>query len=521
MPEQARPPVFGTDLMPVRARDVHALRFRDNSESTGRNVKGEPLELPDLDELENLVTLATLWEQAESFQRREHRKHRRGRPREHSVFEAFFAMHAKAYYPSERCLFVQLESPRVRRMLNAALRQAWPDHPHRQLPAKPMSRCQFRHFRQKHLVDNDEEHQHLFSANERQAVKAAVHMGMLRPRDGSLAHPSSSRIAYGDDSYIRSRIKKPKTKGDPKRRRDPDARPYSGNNRAYAGSHGHHITLVGIRNSHRQERIPLHLSVRPAHKKEADRFVETVENLRDEHPEVRQGLLGVAYDMAIKSRAIDDLYDLGLLPIGKVSLTNSRKPASVVLHDETFHCTNGTTHVMDIRVLNTVPCVSFIDGNGDLNYQPLARLDTYRRPNADGTWRWYGEFQIPDHSWMGALAGATTTFRLDSIHEERYGRARRRTLALRGIPESDPYYKEAFGVREDAESTFSSMKVPMLHRRARSITARRVNLDLLAFQTKETITALIAHHERTGADVSQWFGQHSPLARDGPLLLAA
>lgn len=326
MPEQARPPVFGTDLMPVRARDVHALRFRDNSGSTGRNVKGEPLELPDLDELENLVTLATLWEQAESFQRREHRKHRRGRPREHSMFEAFFAMHAKAYYPSERCLFVQLASPRVRRMLNAALRQAWPDHSHRQLPAKPMSRCQFRHFRQKHLVDNDEEHQHLFSANERQAVKAAVHMGMLRPRDGSLAHPSSSRIAYGDDSYIRSRIKKPKTKGDPKRWRDPDARPYSGNNRAYAGSHGHHITLVGIRNSHRQERIPLHISVRPAHKKEADRFVEVVENLRDEHPEVGQGLLGVAYDMAIKSRAVDDLYDLGLLPIGKVSLTNRRKP---------------------------------------------------------------------------------------------------------------------------------------------------------------------------------------------------
>ena len=61
----------------------------------------------------------------------------------------------------------------------------------------------------------------------------------------------------------------------------------------------------------------------------------------------------------------------------------------------------------------------------------------------------------------------------------------------------------------------------MLHRRARSTTARRVNLDLLAFQTKETVTALIAHHKRTGADMSKWFGQRSPLARDGPLLLAA
>ena len=32
---------------------------------------------------------------------------------------------------------------------------------------------------------------------------------------------------------------------------------------------------------------------------------------------------------------------------------------------------------------------------------------------------------------------------------------------------------------------------------------------------------LISHHERTGADVSRWFGSYSPLPRDGPLEWAA
>ena len=528
MPEAQRLPVFGTDLMPVRARDIRSRAYGDGSDPRRRNVTGEPLEIPDIEELENLVTLETLWEQTGAFERREARRCRRGRPREHSVFEAFFAMHAKAYYPSERQLFVQLTSPRVRAMLNEALREAWPDRPDRRLSSKPMSRCQFRYFRDEYLVADDDEHEQLFRSNMRQSVEAAVHAGMLKPRDGSLMKPPSSRIAYGDDSFIRSRIRPHRSKnqdgklGDSKARRvDPDARPYSGNNRAYAGSHGHHITLVGIRNAHRNERIPLHISVRPAGKKEADRFVEILRTLLDEHAEVRDGLLGAVYDMAVKAPHIDQIYDLGLLPIGKVPLTNTGQIASVVLRDEELRCADGTAKTVDLHILNTVPCLSFIDGDGEVTYQPLRRTDTYRRPNSGGGWRWYGEYEVPDFSWMGELAGAKTKIRLDSTADERAGRARRRTLALRGISEADPCFRPSFGVREDAESTFSTLKTPMLHRRARSITARRVNLDLLAFQTKETVTALIAHHKRTGADVSKWFGQRSPLPRDGPLQLAA
>ena len=66
--------------------------------------------------------------------------------------------------------------------------------------------------------------------------------------------------------------------------------------------------------------------------------------------------------------------------------------------------------------------------------QPLRSVDTYYRPNADGTRRWYQDVEVPDNAALGPLCGATATLRLNSTPQERKpGRPRRRTTALRPL----------------------------------------------------------------------------------------
>ena len=76
------------------------------------------------------------------------------------------------------------------------------------------------------------------------------------------------------------------------------------------------------------------------------------------------------------------------------------------------------------------------------------------------------------------------------------------------IPESDPWFKEVYGKREDLESINSVLKRGLLNERSRTTRKNNVLLMLLMFQLHSVIVALIAHHARTGADLSKWFGNH-------------
>ncbi|MCY4427783.1 MAG: hypothetical protein OXC05_12255 [Halieaceae bacterium] len=66
-----------------------------------------------------------------------------------------------------------------------------------------------------------------------------------------------------------------------------------------------------------------------------------------------------------------------------------------------------------------------------------------------------------------------------------------------------------FGLREDAESAFAHIK-RRTNGRARSVGADRIELDLFAHQQIVAIQAIIHHHLREQADISEWFGQYSP-----------
>ena len=262
------------------------------------------------------------------------------------------------------------------------------------------------------------------------------------------------------------------------------------------------------------------MGVKPPGITEARFYISNLRDLLDRRDQIRKSLLGAVYDMAVHSFHIDAIYDLGVMPIGKVPLTNASQVQAATLPRVMFALPNGTPEPRDVHLVDDTPALEFTDFDGYPSYQPLERIDVFRRRRS-GRWRWYGTFQVPANTPMPNVAGATATIRLDSTQDERDGLTKPRVLALRGLATSDLRFWIIFGIRETAENDFSTAKKDLLNRRARSETARRVDLDLIAHQTNEILTGLLFHHRRTGADVSRWFGKHNPLPRDGPLLQAA
>ena len=233
-------------------------------------------------------------------------------------------------------------------------------------------------------------------------------------------------------------------------------------------------------------------------------------------------MLGVTYDMALKPVHIDKLYRLGVIPFIKVTLTSRGNIAVVTLYDQTFIRSNGTTGTVTVYLVDGTPCVSFVDGDGDYYYQPLRRQDTSRIKNDAkideelDAFRWYGIWEVPENPLLGELVGATTRIRLDSTIEEIERGTGKRTNTLRAYPPSDPYFQPVYGVREDGESLFNNLKTPLIHRRVPCVGTDRLRLDLLGSQMVAVIRALTAWHDRTGGDVSAFFGQRCPMPRDGP-----
>ena len=88
------------------------------------------------------------------------------------------------------------------------------------------------------------------------------------------------------------------------------------------------------------------------------------------------------------------------------------------------------------------------------------------------------------------------------------------------FPDSDHRYGKLFGRREDSESLNADHKPRLWNGRCRTLRHLNVEFNNIAYQTHVMVTALAAHHKRTGANLTRWFGQHT-IATAAPLALAA
>ncbi len=540
-----RGPCVFSDLRPVRYTDVHGdsngpveldrddnfdweddvednpdVVFLDDYRKHKRKCAEAPLDLGDIEFLQFVLCheplLQIAWE-IESLVRAS-TKNKSGRPRECNAIEVFLFEIAAAVWDGYKSAQRNLAQPFVWSLLGNSLINAHPDNENWRLSAKPVTRGQHYRFCKRYMND------HLLDVVDRRltasAVEAATSIGILTP-DGvnSWTHPELFVVA--DGTYVPAMFKtsykdatNPKT-GETKRT-DPDAGVYKPRrnkednmvNKIYGS--GYTAVLMAIRNlQFGNERIILRTGLQTGgegKESEATAATNMYLELQQEHRYALRNVRGLAYDMALKSENKKRILDGGWIPLAKISYRPDGNPAWKILGQHEFKANKRTTVTKVVYAINGTPCILAIDGNGDYWYLPLKRLkgeNKRGRTRKDGSRsanRLYSTFAvIDDELTPRKLVGATVRIRIN-IDD--------RTLALSYIPESDPWFREIYGQREDIESANSVFKSELRNGRCRAVGKHRNRFMLLMFQLRSIITALIAHHKRTGSDIQRWFGNH-------------
>lgn len=437
-----------------------------------------------------------------------------GRPREHTVFEALLFEMVAALRASYRETARTFADPKTWRRLQDTIAQTWPWHPRRRLSDKPISREQHHRFRERYL--HGETLKEFKQTVNDVVLNAASHLGLLTAEAGSVTHPATTQIVPGDGTWIPSMYKLgPRIIIDPRtgkpRPHDPDSVAYhTPTGEIGRGAYGQQAVLPIARGPYRNERLILDTGFKPAGKSDATVFCDMVLDIYDRHPHLRKGLRGIVYDMALHATDIDRLLDAGIIPVCKVQRTKDGKPAAVNLGRHTFTNPKGRKIAVEVIAVDGTPCIIVINEKGTDSYMPLLRVHTQLNRHINIT-TVYGIWQVPNHLLTPpALKGATTRIRHNSTTEERKT-GKRRTRALRVIPEgTDPDFDDIFGLRQDTESNNSHIKSLLRNGRARTVGTTRQTLNLIAHQVSVMTTALIAHHQRTGTPLHHWFGEHQP-----------
>ncbi len=132
-------------------------------------------------------------------------------------------------------------------------------------------------------------------------------------------------------------------------------------------------------------------------------------------------------------------------------------------------------------------CVGELDEKGEVVLVELARKQIRRRINADGTYRWYGEHEVPESS-----GGGIVRVRLDQTDEDRR-RGFKRTEHLRPIPPGDDDYRRLYPRRPDIESINRALDDSLWLERAHSVGHARQLVDLMGYVLRLNSIALHRH----------------------------
>jgi hypothetical protein len=449
-----------------------------------------------------------LWELEEMIKERDVAKPKIGRPCQYTVADVILFNIINSVLRSARATERFFFDKAQWRLLREAAEEAWPDHPHRRLSVKGPSRGQYAAFRRTH-VEDDDALEEIAEKYEALCVEIAEEMGMCDASKGSWTEPAAQNMLRGDGTWIPSLYNSsspnyvdPKTGEIIPTRHDPDAAAYRDNTQA----NGLMLVSILLRNPYPNERLITALDYKP-HANMSDATVATNMALRI-FP-LLPGLQGFVYDMALYPADYDRLLSAGLLPISKVQRTKTNNSSSFNLNEHDFTLTDGTKKLIVVQAVDGTPRIELLIGD-EMQTVGLVRVRTTRTPNRTGTYRFYGTWQIPDFPGVPRnLRHATTTIRHNSTTDEIADKTPR-TRSLRVIPETDDSFNRLFGLREDSESMHHHLKMTLLNGRARSVGRHRQLFDFHGYQAHVAITALLAWHHRTGADLSRWFGQWRP-----------
>jgi len=483
---------------PTSKKDVRPRRHR-TSHTT-------PLNLDTLDFHAAYAVFGPIWDFAESIDSQLATRRGPGRPREYAMCSIVMSDVMLQQKLSVRGTFRSIENPIAWNHLRHRVEQAWPEHPERRLPEKPLSRYQYNRGR-KILLNEvfcyiDQLREHVRTTQ----LEIAKRIGCFANTD-SLTHPDSHNIIYGDATWMASLYAS--TSDTPHidaetgeilgRLYDPDAERYRDGTQAP----GNYWVSLSVRTKHEHERVIVDAQFKPRGVGDGGVFTNMVLPIFEVHPQIR----GVGYDMALYATDQDRILDTGRHVLVKTPLTKKGRRAEVPLGALIFK--DGARSIsMPVTAVDGTPGVQLVV-DGQRHFQPLERVQTKLRNKTV-----YGRWRIPKHPSVSAhLQGLTTMIRHSSTADERANN-KPRTRALRTIPPTDADWAGLYGGREDLESMHNNMKEKMFGRRARAVGLQKRELQLRGYQTHQGITALLAWHFRTGGDVSSYFGEWKPPDRN-------
>ena len=501
-----------------------------------KKVKGRRFRPSEMQELQAVACFKPLWEQAwllESVMvatERASNPTNVGRNREYSAFDGLL-FEAQSWIAGsyQRLADNLADVVNYWQPMSRAAAEAYPGDVRFKMSKKPISIHQFRRFRKKYL--NDKILERLRHMIDEASVEACLDMGMFAPDAGSLTNPDPYSFVSADGCWVPALTSltlddavDPQT-GEIIRRYDPDALPYHTNDGEWAASPGYLHVSVLARSPYRNERVILASRLKSAHNPEVNRndatiTVDILLDLIERFPKLRDGLAGVVYDMALSVADFDRLLDEGLIPVSKVPLTSQGRVATQNLGPHEFKTKQGNKVTLVVIAVDGTPCVTFTDGNGIDYYMPL-KLIQVKKPNRKKRIQIATRWALPENALVPVnLVGAKARVRHSRTIQEKLDN-KSRSRALRVFPESDERFPDLLGRRQDSESDNDDHKSKLWNRRCRTIRHRNVELNQVSRQVHRLVSALMSYHNRTGADMTRWFGQHQLARRAIPLALAA
>ncbi len=480
------------------AREVRAPRHRTRWT--------EPLKMSPLGFAEIYASSAVLWDIANEYEEVLREQRKAGRNRECKVADVILYQLLENDLLSSRKVERFLHDKRNWKVIVDAATKSWPNNPERRLSAEPPTRFQFMRLRDALYEKIPGFHDDYRNKMRFAMINAACHIGCGQVKD-SITHPSKQNMIMGDATWEQSHFNgvanrtyiDEKTGEIIKGRSDPDAMPFH----REGSAPGNYVVSALIRTEHPHERIILDSQYKPAGVGDGTVFTDMAFNLFKPLGMVR----GVIYDMALKASDQDRVGSTGRHVLCKVPHTKDDKLRSEVLGECRFK-TGEKTFTEIVTAIDGCPTIIVVNAESEKIVMPLTRKQTKLRDTT-----MYNLFQIPDHPLVPmSKRGATTMIRAFSSQSDLEAN-KPRPRYLRSIPPNDPDFARLFGLREDTESMHNDYKSKLVNRRARTVGLDRRQMDIRGYQLHQMIIALAAWSNRTGGDVSEFFGRWEPPER--------
>lgn len=427
----------------------------------------------------------------------EHEEGDAGRPRDFPDYMLFVFDALISVYGSARKVEAELANRNVWHFVRRLVKKIHKNQPEMHLPPYRYRRYHYEYGRNCYLA-NPVMIEQMQEVHRRLAAEQARELGLLDPEgDGSFTHPSLDRLLYADGKVVAplykaepgmTRVNKETGEIRPVRYEADADLHFQGDGEA---AWGVKFVMTAVRTNDVHGRIILDARHCPEKGGEAKFAMNALRDIAPHTP----GAQGVIYDTALRGKHhVQIMRDLGWLSINRVAAAEIRARANQKGKrvEKNVHIEDKVVNGKTIRLFarGGAVCTAELDQNGEQILTELERSKTIRRTNADGTYRFYNQYRLPD--------GELVMVRLDTTEQDE-ARKLNRSENVRQIPPTDVDFKRLYGRRSDAESINRVLDDSMWLGRAHSKGALRQTVNMLGFALMINGIALLLNRKRRAA----------------------